>query len=172
MRFDSHNLPFVGVFARTGQGESVRFVVWYDDETLEWEAYRVDPDAARRNGLDPRRFLYRGTGRLAFHRDPLAPPRLPVARPGRVTPRGAAPCLAVPGRDCEHYSCGRPATYCTTDYEEAAPELGADGSHYRKVRAAGTHWWCHKHYEAPRQVREGDTVRKVEVVTRPQWSSR
>jgi hypothetical protein len=171
MRFDSHNLPHVGVFARTGQGEAVRWVVWYDDATHDWEAYRVNPDDARKNGIDPSRFRYRGHGPLTFHRDPLAAPRLPVARAGRTPPRRDR-CLALPGRDCEHYGCGRPATYCTTDYEEAAPELGADRNRYRKVRAVERHWWCHRHYRAPEEKREGDTVRRVEVVTRPQWSSR
>lgn len=49
-----------GIFVRLDNNQPVRWVVWYDTETTEFEAYRTDPDVAARLGVRPEHIRYRG----------------------------------------------------------------------------------------------------------------
>ena len=133
-----------GVWVREDNGEPVRFVRSYDTETGEYTAFRLDPDVARKNGLDPARLLYRGRARLRFVQSGVAAARA-VGPPPELRRRRGVRCLMLPDRECEEPKCHAVACWGVLDAQEVAP----DAQGFRRHRAANTRYYCERHYRFP-----------------------
>ena len=171
-----------GTFLRAGSRQPLRFVRWYDDQTHEWEAFRVNPDMAKARGINLQSILYRGRCRLEFI------PAVAAGTQGRVAPstpldeiraevlKGGElkvkPIVWVPGTrppECEERFCHRPAEWSVAVERIVEPERGPEGTLFERAVVVACAAWCSRHYRNPRQISERGVESEIEVGARPQW---
>lgn len=155
-------------------GRPVRWCRWADTDTGEYEAFRSDPDEARRLGQPVTPLLYRGRARLRFV------PAVTVSPPRPSDPRDLAgsleearrrycrPILALPGRGCEERLCNRLAEYEVSDEVEIEPEIGDGGGAYERAVTVGVRRYCAWHFRGPTFTSMRGVESEVGVATRPQ----
>lgn len=184
MRLDAKTSGVRGTFRRADNGQPVRWVRWYDDQTQEWEAFRVDPQLAKQRGIPLATLLYRGRCPLVFtptnpveakplgrqaSSTPLEEIRREVLKGGEVK---AEPILFVPGMptpECEEPLCHRPAVWSVAVEQLVEPERGADGKLYERAVTVAAACFCDRHYRNPRQISERGVENEIVVTARPQW---
>lgn len=149
-------------------GEKIRWAIWADTDSGKYERWLADPEVAEKLGLPPPP-RKRGRARLAFiPRDllPIKPPEeiQEQARPVAVPRKGGTPILAIANRDCQHYACGRMATWKTADEQILSPEQAADGTLYERARLVGVSYWCDWHYRWPNVVHPDGSRDAIQTV--------
>jgi hypothetical protein len=142
----------------------IRWARWFDLETGEYEAFRIDPKICKRLGVKLLTMVYRGKGRLKFIQTGIAKQERPAQTammPGKGIPsfslRKGRRCVIDPTRKCEHKSgmgwpdCDKPAEWVTGDDKLLDP-LQVGQRTYETGEIIQEHYWCSKHYQEPRQV--------------------
>ncbi len=142
-------------------GKVIPRVVWFDDATGTFEAYRVDGNGdIRCDPEDGAPLVWLGRGNLKFIQEPTATlvstPRLPEGcweQGQKVVTRVKHERLSVPllDADCEHYACLLPAEYSVGD-EIPMPPVFSKGKWWGRGRMVNVRYYCAKHYEPPRIV--------------------
>lgn len=173
MLMDPRKSTARGHFLREDTLQPVRWVRWYDTETLEYEAFRYDPVVAERSGVDLRLILYRGRAKLRFIQTGVAAPK-PTPKqtpPAELTRRGGIFLPPSSEEECEVRGCHKRATRYTHDVEEIEPEQGADGRLYERTAATVRHYFCEDCFRLPlkRSLRGVDA--EVQVGVRNEWKS-
>lgn len=173
MILDAHS-GLRGVFVDDASGRPVRWVVWYDTETTEYEAFRCDPEVAAKLGVEPIALRYRGKARLRFI------PATPAKRPSPTDPRDAAgsmqeakrlwskPLLLLPGRECDEPHCHQLAGWRTAVERVIEPVVGVDGVAYKRSIVLEIKNWCAKHYRWPQRISARGVESETLVACRPQ----
>ncbi len=157
-------------------GQRIRWVIWGDVETGEYEAYRIEPKQAKERGIPLQAIRYQGLTQLQFI--PLT-----VQVPPRVRPRAGglgAESSSEPVRrgflnpldlfipECEEPLCHRRASWWTADEQELEP-ASADGRLYEVAKTVTRHYWCDWHYRWPVLTSLRGVEREVtETRARPQ----
>lgn len=180
MRLDSRS-GLRGTFRRADTKQPVRFVRWYDDQTHEFEAFRIDPQEAKARGINPAALLYRGRAVLEFipaqplEKKPtgrIAPSTpLDEIRPEVLRGRTVTPILIIPGQkrpECDEPKCHREADWSVADEQLVEPERGPDGKLYERAVTVGIRRYCAWHYRNPTQFSVRGVESEVEVAARPQ----
>lgn len=174
MRLDSRS-GMRGVFVSDVDGRVVRWVIWYDTETGDYEAFRSDPEIAKRFGVEPGRLRYTGRERLRFI------PATPARKPKPTDPVDAAgslreakllwskPIIILPGQECDERFCHRLATWRTAVERVIEAVVGDDGKAYKRSIVVETHQWCDRHYRLPTRTSVRGVESETEVEVRPQW---
>ena len=172
-----------GVLFRADTRTPVRFVRWYDAESGEFEAFRMDPEIARARGIPLRSLLYRGRCRLEFvPAQPLDPkpagriaPSTPLDEIRREVLKGGElkvrPIVWLPGQrppECEERLCHRPAEWAVSVEQLVEPERGEDGNLYERAVMVAAHCFCSWHFRNPRQLSTRGVEYELEVKVRPQ----
>jgi hypothetical protein len=182
MRIDSHS-GLRGVVVRKDTGAPLRWVIWADTDTGEYERFRMDPEALAANGLDLARFKERGRipAGLRFVPDPelmsraaARPPAQsllpPTAPPPPKPRRQGVPLLILPGLpppECEEPMCHAPAVWGVLDGQEEEPAVAGDGKTYARASAVRRRVYCDKHYRYPTMTSRRGVTREITEVVQP-----
>lgn len=132
--------------------------IWFDDETGEYEAFRLDPSGkiATENGVPLR---YKGKSKLRFvpssntnqkFMEKVAPEKMQdtVNLGKRIVKREAIlfPCAKM---RCQHYGCDRIAAWSVSD-EEHRPPIVINGRCYEQAATLRERYYCSWHYVPPK----------------------
>ncbi len=182
MRYDSHSGLRLNFFR--ADGRPVRWVRWYDDQTHEWSAFRMDPSRAKSLGIPLESIAYSGqcplvvkpaVGENRSPRQAAEPPKIvPATASFKPTPQ-RKPAVALPEgliQECETHGCHKRATYYTNDVQEAEPVKGLDGNFYRTQRPTVRHYFCESCYRLPVKTSQRGVEAEIQVTAaRPTWRS-
>lgn len=162
-----------GLLVNADTGQPIRWAIWADTETGYYEAFRSDPEIAKKLGIDPTLLRYRDKARLRFV------PAAPVATPRPTDPRDAAesmreakllwskPIVIMPGQECEERSCHRLAEYRTAVERVIEPVVHTDGKVYKRSIVVEVKNWCPRHYRLPLRISQRGVESETEVTVRP-----
>lgn len=183
MRLDSRSgLRGLVIDLDTGRPVSL-LVIWADipedpRQQGEYEAWRRDPDLARRNGATVPELLalkYRGRARMQFV------PAAPVFRPRASEARDLTGSLAearsrvdqrllVLAEECAEPRCHKLAEYRVCWEQLIEPHTDADGRKHERAVVTRVLSWCSAHYRQPVRTNLRGVQSEVPVeVGRPQW---
>lgn len=138
-------------------GRVIPKVIWFDDATGTFEAYRVDGNGdIRHDPADGAPLVWLGRGNLKFVQEdkPLAlnKPGLPegcVRQWQQVKVRRERLETYLLDADCDHYACLLPAEYSVSD-EVPLPPVFARGKWWARGKTVNVRYYCARHYEPPR----------------------
>jgi hypothetical protein len=173
MRLDSHS-GLRGVLVNADTARPIRWAIWADTDTGEYEAFRADPQIAERLGIDLASIRYRGQARLRFIPARVSPRLKPTdARDAADSMREAKllwakPIIMLPGQECDERYCHALASWQTAMERVIEPIVGADGQAYKRSIVTEIRNWCPKHYRWPQRVSLRGVESETEVTTRPQ----
>lgn len=160
-----------GILKNADTGQPIRWSFWFDLETGEYKAFRMDPKAAKARGIPLPSIVYHGRTRLRWEPTaivqalPTAPVPAPVVDHSRR--RQFARCLALQDRPCQRYGCNRLATWKVAD-EVLLPPVEADGRKFETAETVGVRFYCEHHYKLPKLFdRRGELIGEQEVKARP-----
>ncbi len=165
-----------GVLVDTDAGSRIRWAVWANMDTGEYEAFKSDPEHAVKLGLPLDVLRYRGrAGHLRFipsaprAKGALARAQTPaeVAEMVRWARRGQ-PILMLPGRECDEPKCHALASWMTAHEQEVEPETDGEGVRWERAVTVRRSKWCHHHYRFPVFSSLRGVESEVEVTARPQ----
>lgn len=180
MRYDSHSglrLEF-----RRTDGTPIRWMRWYDDQTHEWSAFRMDPTRAQVRGIPLENIVYGGRCPLvvlpvgdapvaAKPEPPKIIPAAPSGRPIASTPRRVG--IRLPEgmtQECETHGCHKRAVYFTNDFQETQPVQ--NGRYlYRTQKPTKMHFFCEPCFRLPLRVSLRGVTEEMQVGTRNEWKS-
>lgn len=167
-----------GILFDADRNQPIRWARWADipadpGQPGEYEAFRIEPVAARRAGIPLESILYRGRARLRFI--PAAPKY--GRKPADVEPLGEARrrlgVVALPpavGVECQEKGCHRLAVWSVSDEKEIEPAVLPDGTREERAVCVGRRRYCDRHYRWPTFESLGGIEREVtEIQARPQW---
>jgi hypothetical protein len=168
-----------GLLIDVDANRPVRWVRWADipedpNQPGEYEAFRSDPEEARRQGVQLSALVYRGRCRLRFV--PAAPrlsgkptsPRDMIASLDDARRRLVQPKLLIPGELCQERGCHRLASWKCSDEVEIEPERDADGRQHERAVTVRVHSWCDAHFCLPVFQSVRGVEQEVSVEVRPQ----
>ncbi len=173
--------PLSGVLVDAQTGQAIRWARWHDETTGEYEAFRIDPNEAKRRGIPLHTILYRGRTRLEFIPDPL-----PQVAP--IPPRDGRPehqqksqrrerCLMLADRECQEPACHALATWSVADEEELPPVFGLfwtpQGMRevwHESARTIGVRYYCEKHVRRPTTTNKRGVQKEFTDVLLPEKS--
>lgn len=165
-----------GVLFNKRSGTVIPKAIWFDTDTGDYEAFRLDSnqqDGIRRDekGTPIR---YRGRTELKFIQGETL--RTKEESPISVSGNGAkrfssGERLPVPifSCKCQHSNCNRIAEWLVSDEIEIEPEV-VNGRKYSRAKTVGMRYYCSWHYQGPRILDEkGEIIEQIEEITaRPQ----
>lgn len=156
----------------------IRKVIWYDVDTGEYEALKVDDFGRTVRDQEGECITYRGTGRLKFFPATIPPvgtdshPFSPPAEAPPVKQKVKRDRIPLFTKWCK---CGRVANWSVADEIELPPVV-VDGKRYAQGKVVARRHYCDFCYQAPRLIHPetGDTLKKFEEAggVRPQWHSK
>lgn len=154
--------------------------IWFDTETGEYEAFRLDPHSPdgilRIDGVPQK---YQNRTRLHFVPAIKVEPVLKEEKPyqSKRKRKGAVPIGVNPLLEdfypCQHYGCTRTANWLVGDEIELNPIL-VNGTWWSRGQTVEIRAYCAFHYEPPKLLdHKGDVVKIFEDAggVRPQWHS-
>ena len=159
--FDTNYLP----------PKRIRWARWFDIDTGEYEAFRIDPRVCKQLGVKLKTMVYRGQGRLKFIQTGAAGSGIEQGKRGgnpSFSQRKGRRCVIDPTRKCEHKSgmgypdCTKPAEWITGDDRLLDP-VQVDQRAYETGEIVQEHYWCSKHYQEPRQVFPDGSSEPIDV---------
>ena len=173
MRLDSRS-GARGMLMNLDSGKPIRWVRWADvPETTEqegdYEAFHMNPEQAKQQGIPLSEIIYRGRCRMRF---------IPAAPAFRSTPtsqrdlsgsleearkRLVEPKLLVPGEECDEPKCHRLSEYRVSDEVEIEPERDSEGRLFERAVTTRVRCYCGAHYRLPRFVNTRGVEREVET---------
>lgn len=171
MRIDSRT-GLRGKFQNAVTGAPIRFVIWADLDTGEFEAFRTTQDGTSKlrdwRGIAIR---YRGRQPLRFLPDaPLI--KVPTQRqpymPDLEEERrrlGVAP--VAPEEECEAPGCHRRYEYETGDEQIVQPATDEHGKPYEVGVTTKVHRFCSWHFRNPLSVSERGVESEIQTTVRP-----
>ncbi len=167
--------PLSGVLVDATTRLPIRWARWHDEKTGEYEAFRIDPNEAKRRGIPLHTILYRGRTKLEFIPDPLPVPIPPQAHPQhRQRP---SRCLMLADRECQEPACHALATWSVADEEELPPVFGLfwtpQGMRevwHESARTIGVRYYCEKHCRKPTSVSQRGVQKEFTDVLLPEKS--
>ncbi len=174
-------------------GKQILKVIWADLDSGLLCAYQTDDNAKVKKDQQGNYLTYTAHARLRWV--PLPARQGPVVERCENTgkPAGEAPCpcracrkyLELPvGRvkkshrklpywlltdhPCEHYGCGKLAEWVVSD-EVELPAQEDNGRFYGRAKTIAIHYWCSKHFQAPKVLDTGLEIVRVDndVKARP-----
>ena len=142
----------------------IRWARWYDTETGEYEAFRIDPRDAKRLGIKLSGMVYRGKGKLRFVKHHVEAERTIDYQPSLPSSfqRKGRRCVIDPQRKCEHKDCYRLAEWVTGDDKLTTP-AEVNGRRYETGEIIREHYWCSFHYQMPRQIYQDGSSDPIDV---------
>ncbi len=158
MRVDSHS----GRRGMLFDGERpIRWAVWYDTATGEYEAFRIDPKDARRLKIPLSRLRYRGRSARLHFKEAILQGTMPA--PVLPSPRKGRRCVIDPMRKCGQRDCWRVAEWITQDERLLTPAVVAGRSFETAEEVGEPRYWCSHHYRMPNLVHPDGSMDPVDV---------
>jgi len=173
MRLDSHS-GMRGMLVNADTNQPIRWAIWADTDTGEYEAFRADPEIAERLGVALASLRYRGRARLRFIPARVQPTPKPTdQRDASESMREAKllwakPIIVVPGQECDERYCHALAEWRTAMERVIEPIVGDDGKTYKRSIVTEVKNWCPKHYRYPQRVSLRGVESETVVTARPQ----
>ncbi len=159
MRLDSRS-GVRGLLMNRDTRQPIRWVRWAEipedpEQPGEFEAFHMNPEQAKAQGIPLTDIIYRGKARLRFI---PAAPRIPgkptserdlagsldEARKSLVNPK-----LLIPGEECEYPGCHRLSEWRVSDEQEIEPQADAEGKLGERAITTRVRCYCSKHYRLP-----------------------
>lgn len=182
MRLDSRS-GLRGLVLNVDTGKPILFVIWCDipedrQQPGTYEAWRRDPDEARRNGATvPELLALKYTGKARLHFIPAAPifgrkssdPRDQVATLAEAR-RRVDTRLLVLAEECDEPRCHKLAEYRVCWEQLIEPYQDHEGRRHERAVVTRVLSWCPAHYRPPQRTNLRGVESEVPVeVGRPQW---
>ena len=147
-----------GVLVDADTGQRIRWAMWANLTTGEYEALRMHPAEIRRRGLKAVDCAYKGRAHLRYVA--FAPRVVGLSKPHTASEiaemvrhaRKGLPCLIVEGVECDEPKCHRLAEWQTVEEQEIEPAIGAPfgvAQPLERAVAVKVWRWCPWHYRFP-----------------------